>query len=165
MVWLPDIQISDLRSASSSETKFGATAILSIVDPDTALPCFRASRRWTLTFHDVDDSFDNLPGIIAPSEHHIRAIITYARSLAASDRMLIHCHAGISRSPAAALIALAGITRCAATAMSALHRIVPADCIEPNSRMLQLADTLLGMEGALTAFSPQDHGQSGPFCW
>jgi predicted protein tyrosine phosphatase len=65
--------------------------------------------------------------------------------------VLFHCHAGVSRSPAACLIALAlhegvgGETR----AFEALLRITRKPW--PNLRMVRVADHLLGLDGRLVA--------------
>ena len=57
-----------------------------------------------------DETFDSIvadPNNIkyAPNENHIRQIIAFIRSLAPTDKLLVHCFAGYSRSPAAVLIA------------------------------------------------------------
>ena len=41
----------------------------------------------------------------APTEGHVRQIIEFVRALAPADKLLIHCFAGYSRSPAGVLIA------------------------------------------------------------
>lgn len=41
----------------------------------------------------------------APTENHIQQIISFVRSLAPIERLLVHCFAGYSRSPAAVIIA------------------------------------------------------------
>ncbi len=41
----------------------------------------------------------------APTEGHIHQLLKFIRSLAHSERLLVHCFAGYSRSPAAVVIA------------------------------------------------------------
>jgi predicted protein tyrosine phosphatase len=41
----------------------------------------------------------------APNEGHIHKIINFVRNLAPTERLLVHCFAGYSRSPAAVIIA------------------------------------------------------------
>lgn len=55
------------------------------------------------TFGSVTSDPNNIQ--YAPTENHIRQIIAFVRSLAPTDKLLVHCFAGYSRSPAAVLIA------------------------------------------------------------
>jgi predicted protein tyrosine phosphatase len=41
----------------------------------------------------------------APTEGHIHQLLKFIRSLASTERLLVHCFAGYSRSPAAVIIA------------------------------------------------------------
>lgn len=41
----------------------------------------------------------------APNEGHVYQLINFVRNLAATERLLVHCFAGYSRSPAAVIIA------------------------------------------------------------
>lgn len=41
----------------------------------------------------------------APTEGHVRQIVEFVRNLAPHERLLVHCFAGFSRSPAAVVIA------------------------------------------------------------
>lgn len=57
-----------------------------------------------------DETFGSLavnPGWseYAPKEGHIRQLIAFIRNLAPHERLLVHCFAGYSRSPAAVIIA------------------------------------------------------------
>jgi predicted protein tyrosine phosphatase len=55
------------------------------------------------TFNSIAVDFKNAK--YAPTEGHVRKIIEFVRELAPVDKLLIHCFAGYSRSPAAVLIA------------------------------------------------------------
>jgi predicted protein tyrosine phosphatase len=55
------------------------------------------------TFGSVAANQSNLK--YAPTEDHVRKIISFIRSLSPTDKLLVHCFAGYSRSPAAVLIA------------------------------------------------------------
>lgn len=41
----------------------------------------------------------------APTEGHVRELLAFIRDLAPTDKLLVHCFAGYSRSPAAVIIA------------------------------------------------------------
>jgi predicted protein tyrosine phosphatase len=62
-------------------------------------------------FLDFDDetfgsiSVDSEASKHAPTEGHVRQIIQFVRELSPVDKLLVHCFAGYSRSPAAVIIA------------------------------------------------------------
>jgi len=88
----------------------GVTHVLSILDPGwpepEALSIFDVHQRLRLRFHDVIES---QPGWIAPERWDVELLLAFARGLNASGEthLLIHCHAGVSRSTAAAALVLA----------------------------------------------------------
>ena len=132
----------------------GVSDVLSIVDPGQPDPeaflRYAPHRRVTMRFHDVV-----LPsmGHALPAEDDVLSILGFGEKLArASDatHLLVHCMAGVSRSTAAAAILMAqknpGRER---EAFLALLEIRPRAW--PNSRMVDLADALLGRRGRLRA--------------
>src|ERR1700759_4009373 len=83
----------------------GATHVLSILDPDYPVPeafgRFGEHEKLELRFHDViqDD-----PGMVPPREGDVARLLAFGRDLMAEPpndgHLLVHCHAGISRSTA-----------------------------------------------------------------
>jgi predicted protein tyrosine phosphatase len=87
---------------------------------------------------------------LAPAEAHIEQLISFLRSSPPHASILIHCLAGVSRSPAAALVALAlEMPGRELEAAAALRRAAPF--VEPNRLIVELADTALERRGALVA--------------
>src|SRR5436190_1285517 len=88
----------------------GITHILSIHDPDLADPPefigFPPHRRLSLHFHDI---IEPQPHLVAPSRENVERLLEFGRELGDAPRghLLIHCHAGVSRSTAAAALILA----------------------------------------------------------
>ncbi|MGC2202593.1 MAG: protein-tyrosine-phosphatase, partial [Stellaceae bacterium] len=88
----------------------GVTHVLSILDPGwpepEALSTFAVNRRLKLRFHDVIEPH---PEWIVPERWDIELLLAFARDLSASHEthLLVHCHAGVSRSTAAATLVLA----------------------------------------------------------
>jgi predicted protein tyrosine phosphatase len=131
----------------------GVSHILSILDPDWPEPAaFRAfdpHLRTTLYFHDA---IEPGPGIVLPAKADVETILAFGRDLGQDLRhLLIHCHAGISRSTAAMAMILA----------QAFPQLSEAEIVDrlfairpqawPNSRMIGFADELLGRDGRFTA--------------
>src|SRR5262245_20016897 len=98
----------------------------------------------------VDDITEPRPGFVAPGRSHVETLIDFLRDSPPRSSILIHCLAGVSRSPAAALIALAleapGRERDAARLLRST-----APFVDPNPRMIELADEILARRGALVA--------------
>ena len=132
----------------------GATHVLSILDPDHPVPeAFRQygeHARLELRFHDI---IDPQPGMILPSEADIAAILAFGRSLQTSGpaaRLLVHCHAGISRSTAALVLIMAQARpdRSAESVLRQVHDM--REKTWPNLRMIELGDGALGRGGRRT---------------
>jgi predicted protein tyrosine phosphatase len=134
------------------------THVLSIVDPDCPEPdAFRAydpHHRTILRFHDIIEPYD---GFVAPAVEHVAAVLAFGESLArngsgeAAGHLLVHCHAGISRSTAAMamLMAQADPDQDEDAVFDRLAGIRPQAW--PNSRMIGFADRLLARNGRLNA--------------
>ena len=128
------------------------THILSILDPGWPEPdplnTFGLDRRLKLRFHDVIEAH---PGWIAPERWDVELLLAFARDLASSRQthLLIHCHAGVSRSTAAATLVLAQTCpdRPAEEALEAVVRRRPKAW--PNLRMLEFGDEILGRGGEI----------------
>lgn len=136
-------------------SKGGITHVLSILDPHFPDPddfgSYGELERLELRF---DDIIDPAPGKILPREEHIEAILRFGRDLATTGpnaRLLVHCHAGVSRSTAATIILLAQAlpTSSASEIFAEVARIRPRAW--PNLRLIELADAKLNRQGSLVA--------------
>src|SRR5271156_4037821 len=90
----------------------GASHVLSILDPDHPVPeafgAFGEHVKLELRFHDI---IDETPGQILPQPEHVDGILALGRDLLSAPmdarHLLVHCHAGISRSTAAMVLIVA----------------------------------------------------------
>ena len=131
----------------------GVSHILSILDPEWPEPAaFRAfdpHLRTTLYFHDA---IEPGPNIVLPEKADVEAILAFGRDVGQDLRhLLIHCHAGISRSTAAMAMILAQAfpQESEGAIVERLFAIRPQAW--PNSRMIGFADDLLGRDGRFMA--------------
>jgi predicted protein tyrosine phosphatase len=121
----------------------GVTHILSILDPEwpepAAFQAYDPHFRATLRFHDAIESD---PDVLLPQRGDVEAILTFGRDAAEAGGLLIHCHAGISRSTAATLMILAQA-----------HPHEPEDELAERllKTMITFADELLDRHGRLSA--------------
>jgi predicted protein tyrosine phosphatase len=112
---------------------------------DTPAP-LTPERHLRVSVHDIPQP---APGMIAPSEEHVRDIVTFVDSWDASAPMLVHCFAGISRSTAAAFIGLCHLNPRGAEMRIARAIRAAAPHAHPNPRLVALADTYLGRKGEM----------------
>src|SRR5215510_14591908 len=54
----------------------------------------------------VDDIVEPQEGLVAPARTHVETLLRFLHASPPDVSLVIHCHAGVSRSPAAALTAL-----------------------------------------------------------
>ena len=131
-----------------------ASHVLSILDPDQPTPeafgSYGEHERLEVRFHDI---IDPAPGLVLPQPEHVAAILAFGRDMlaepASARHLLVHCHAGISRSTAsmAMLLPQALPDQPAATALEMVLRIRAQAW--PNTRMIGFADAMLGRNGEL----------------
>ncbi|MFC0219113.1 tyrosine phosphatase family protein [Pseudochelatococcus lubricantis] len=147
----PLIHVTPLSRLSETLRHSGAVYRVSMASPDAAAS--READRGSgqvlrLVFHDIAEE---RPGLVAPTEGDVAALLDFARQWAGRGALVINCYAGISRSPAAAFIVAAALQpgRDEAELAMALRRRAPA--ATPNARLVELADALLQRNGRMTA--------------
>ncbi len=103
------------------------------------------ARHLTLRMNDI--AFAGSGKLVAPEAFHVEEIIRFARL--SDGPILIHCWLGVSRSPAAALIAALALQPALDdfALANALRAVSP--CATPNARLTALGDEALGRKGRL----------------
>jgi predicted protein tyrosine phosphatase len=97
---------------------------------------------------EIDDISTPVEGAVLPERPHVHRLIEFLRRWPGDEPLLIHCYAGISRSPAAALVALS-LWQDELEAARALRAAAPHAI--PNARLIALADEVLDRRGRLVA--------------
>jgi predicted protein tyrosine phosphatase len=128
--------------------------VLSILDPEWPVPeafgHYGEHAKLELRFHDVIE--DN-PQSVVPDPAHIAQLLAFGAGLGREPgaHLLVHCHAGVSRSSAsmALLIAQAMPEQPGEAIFAEILRIRPQ--IWPNLRIVELGDEALGRNGDLIA--------------
>lgn len=130
----------------------GVTHVVSILDPAWPDPSdfqrYGPHRRVVYRFDDVVEA---CLGYTAPTRDDVAAILELGSELVAQPvrRLLIHCHAGVSRSTATAAILMAqNNPGREPDVFEELQRVRPYSW--PNALMLSMADLLLERNGALS---------------
>ncbi len=117
---------------------------------DPAPASFKQSAsRIRLEFHDVIEDTDSEFG---PRTWHVEEVVDFAQAIQHEEgTLLVHCEAGISRSSAAALTAFATWLGVGKEQDAVDRTYVAQPQAQPNSLFVELADDLLGRDGALIA--------------
>lgn len=140
-----DLRIETAPDALKLMQRGWPTCIVSLVGDDLRfdLPRF-GPHHFIARFHDVEAETE---GYVSPTSEALKAALEHAVGLGDEDRLLIHCHAGKSRSPAIALgiLVAAGLTP--AHALAKVKSLRPL--VLPNRLMVSTLDELLGQNGEL----------------
>ena len=142
------IYVCNLHEMPSHVQALGPTHLVSLVAPGEMPPTpagIELERHLRIEIHDISEPLD---GHVLPEAEHLAEVIDFLRAWSHDDgALLVHCVAGISRSMAVALIALvikAGGRELEAA--QALRKAAPHAW--PNTRIIALADQILGCRGA-----------------
>ena len=145
MIW-----VCGLGEMPALARRLGRVRLISLLPADEQPPTPRGIRPADHLRILVDDVDRPGSSPAAPARFHVEELVQFLRSSPPRAPLLIHCLAGVSRSPAAALVALAletpGREREAA---HALRKAGPF--VSPNRLIVELADRALERRGALVA--------------
>lgn len=124
--------------------------ILSLASPDADLPAFTgiAAERLVLRFHDIAEPRE---GLTAPDAAMVARLLDFAAHWTAEAPLLIHCHAGVSRSTAAACAIACARSAPGEEAAIANRLRSLSPSATPNALIVALADRLLDRDGRMIA--------------
>jgi predicted protein tyrosine phosphatase len=149
---MPIIIVSPLKTIGEMAGRHKAREMISLIAEkhDFHRPgIVDPARHLTIAVNDI--AFAGKQGLIAPQEAHVQAIVDFARGWDQQSPLLIHCWMGVSRSPAAALIAaLAVKPELDEDNLSASLRAASPQAT-PNVRLIEIGDSVLGRSGRLIA--------------
>ena len=124
--------------------------LVSLVQPEFQPPTpagVRSERHLRVAVHDISEPMGDA---VVPGQEHVEELIAFLGDWPGSEPVVLHCYAGVSRSTAAALIALTvGANGRELEAARTLREAAPH--AQPNSLIIALADRLLGRNGRLIA--------------
>jgi predicted protein tyrosine phosphatase len=145
------IHVCPLAKVAETVRASGARSLVTLMTDGTIVERPREiapSRHLYVAMSDITEAMD---GHILPDEGHVRQILSFVQGWDRTDPMLFHCWAGVSRSPAAAFIAVCAASphRSEAEIAQAMRRNSPT--ATPNSRLVALADAVLCRGGRMVA--------------
>lgn len=146
------IVVSPLGRIAEMAVRHRAQEMISLMAEDHTFhrpAVIAADRHLQLGMNDI--TFGGGGKLVAPQEAHVRQIIDFARSWDQSAPLLIHCWMGVSRSPAAALIAALAVRPELDDEMLMARLRLASPQVTPNTRLIAFGDVMLGRQGRLAA--------------
>jgi predicted protein tyrosine phosphatase len=100
-----------------------------------------------LQLHDISEPQD---GFVLPQPEHVEQLIAFVQRWPREAPLIVHCFAGVSRSSAAAFVAVCALSPASneRAIAAALRRASPT--ATPNLRIVAIADDLLARQGRMT---------------
>jgi predicted protein tyrosine phosphatase len=149
---MPRIVVSPLKAIAEMAVRHKAREMITLIAEkhDFHRPgVIDPARHLSISVNDI--AFAGKDGLIAPQEAHVREIIAFARSWDQTSPLLIHCWMGVSRSPAAALIAALAANSDLDDAELVRSLRAASPQATPNTRLVEIGDTVLARSGRLVA--------------
>jgi predicted protein tyrosine phosphatase len=148
---MPSIHVCPLAHIETTVRATGARSMVTLINPDYPVErpvAIEAARHLRLSLADVEIPVDEH---VAPEETHVREFLRFVRAWDRRDPLLIHCYAGVSRSTAAAMIAVCALnpTRDEHEVAQELRAASPT--ATPNKLLIRHADMLLSRGGRMVA--------------
>ena len=144
------IIVCPLPSIAEMAVRHGARDMVSLIaeKQDFHRPgVIAADRHLKLAMNDI--GFAGTGDLIAPSEQHVERLIGFVREWDQAAPIIIHCWMGVSRSPAAAAIAVLSLHPEEDDFELATRLRKAAPHATPNTRLIEIGDTMLGRGGRL----------------
>jgi len=135
----------------------GITHLLSIDSPGspTATPEWFKGIHWHLAFVDVESkAMAKIFGLDPPGKNDVKLILEFGKMCLESSRncethLVIHCLAGVSRSPGAAYAIMCMLLGPGHEQAAFDHLMNIRSCASPNRMIVKYADQILGRNGAM----------------
>lgn len=144
------IIVSPLARIAEMAVRHRATEMVSLLAANQEFhrPAVIARERHLLLGMN-DISFAGTGDLVAPGEVHVEEIIRFARAWNREAPLLIHCWMGVSRSPAAAVIASLAVNPEEDDDSLARRLREASPFCTPNTRLIEIGDAMLGRQGRL----------------
>jgi predicted protein tyrosine phosphatase len=123
--------------------------LVTLINGETNIPTppgIGPDRHLRLSMNDICEP---QPGLVLPHQSHVTDLIDFTRDWDRRAPLLIHCWAGISRSTAAAFIALCALNQEGSEAELAWALRKASPTAYPNRLLVALADEALGRNGRM----------------
>ncbi len=148
---VPRIHVCPLSKLAETVRVTGAQSLVTLIDKGTPVsrPSGIAAEEHLVVV--LSDIVAELEGHTLPAKAHVEKLLAFVRRWDQAAPLLIHCWAGVSRSPAAAFIAACALRPHRDEAGIARAVRANSPTATPNARLVAIADTMLGRNGRMIA--------------
>jgi len=143
----PRLSVADLDTADACHDAFDL--VISILDPETLLD-WSHPRHHVFWVEDLETG-----GAAAPDAGFVDSLLGV--DLAGAKEILIHCHGGYSRSPAAAML----LARKLGASLKEIEQGIDWNQADPNRLILGLGEDRLGSGHSLRNLAARKTGRRG----
>ena len=148
---MPQVLVCPLSLVPATVATSGARHLITLINDSTPVPRPAAIAPENHLFLGINDIVEPAEGLIAPALEHVQDLVDFVRRWDQTHPLVVHCYAGISRSTAAAFIALCAVNP-GRSEMDIATRIRDASpTATPNSRIVGFGDEILGRGGRMAA--------------
>ncbi len=148
---MPAVHVCPLSQLAPTVAASGASHLVTLINLATPVERPAAIAAENHLFIGINDIVEPMDGLVLAADDHVKTLIDFVEHWDQSRPLVIHCYAGISRSTAAAFIALcvARPERDERAIARALREASPK--ATPNARLVAIADRLLDRDGRMVA--------------
>jgi predicted protein tyrosine phosphatase len=148
---MPTLHVCSLSRLNTTVEVTGASHVVTLINATTYVPRPLSIDAARHLFIGVSDIVEPMEGQILPAVEHVNRLLAFVRRWDRGKPLIIHCHAGISRSTAGAFITACALFPEANEAEVALRLRAASPTATPNPRLVALADDMLGRAGRMNA--------------
>jgi predicted protein tyrosine phosphatase len=148
---MPAVHVCPLSQIAPTVAASGASHLITLINVDTPVARPDTIPAENHLFIGINDIIEPTEGLVLAADNHVATLIEFVERWDQSRPLVIHCFAGISRSTAAAFIALcvSRPERDERAIAQALRQASPK--ATPNRHLVAIADRLLGRDGRMVA--------------
>ena len=146
---MPSIYVCSLSQVATTVATSGASHLVTLLHDGSRLVRPDSIPAERHLFLGVADIIIPLFGMVRPAEAHVRQLTEFVDAWDRTNPMVIHCFAGISRSTAGAFIALCHVAPEQDEFAIAKRIRAASAAASPNTRLVEVADDVLGRNGRM----------------
>ena len=145
------IYVSPLSAIPDAIREVKPSHLVSLLDPDTMIDTPQGILPMQHLRLGVNDIAEEIDDLVPPGVEHVAELIAFVQAWDQKSPLLVHCWAGISRSSAAAFIALCALNEERPEIEFARLIRARGAHAHPNRLMVRIADELLARQGRMSA--------------
>jgi predicted protein tyrosine phosphatase len=148
---MPQVLVCPLSLVPATVASSGARHLVTLINDSTPVERPAAIVPENHLFLGINDIIEPAEGMVVPALEHVQELVDFVRRWDQAHPIVVHCFAGISRSTAAAFIALCAVNPERREADIAQRLRAASPTATPNSRIVGFGDAILGRKGRMVS--------------